>query len=112
MRKNAHPPGFVPGQSPAVELSETCIEFTPGRNATQRSMGTALLDSAFGGLKLDDSICAVGGAARAEPPKWNIRAGRSGLKTPVTVTADVYNQVEYNFIFAWVEGVGPSSGQP
>ena len=106
------PQAFVPGQSPVVELSEICIEFKPGRNATQRSMGTALLDSAFGNLKLDDPICTVGGAARAEPPKWNIRIGRPGLKTPITVTADVLSGVEYSFVFAWVGGVAPPGGQP
>ena len=108
------PETLVPGQSPAVELSETCIAFTPGRNSSQRWMATALLDSDFliGDLKLDDPTCAVGGAARAESRKWNIRVGRPGLKTAITVTADVLNQVEYKFVFAWLGGAAATSGQP
>jgi hypothetical protein len=104
---------LVPGQSPAVELSETCTEFKPGRNSTQKQMGAALLDSDFliGDLKLDEPTCTVGGTVRAEPVKWNIRVGRPGLQTRVTVTADVLNQVEYSFVFAWIEGVEPASGQ-
>jgi hypothetical protein len=108
------PEALVPGQSPGVELTETCLEFKPGPNSTQKWMGTALVDSLFliGDLKLEDPDCTVGGTVRAESRKWNIRVGRPGLKAEVNVTADVIAKVEYKFVFAWIDGAGPSSGQP